>query len=80
MVYGNIDGYDSLNNALFALGASCSRQIQNNRSIAFDFWVRVSFVRQALLALGEDERNLTILLIFIMIWGYARYWVMYMLM
>lgn len=49
---------DSLNNALFALGASCSRQIQNNRSIAFDFWVRVSFVRQALLALGEDGKKL----------------------
>ena len=49
---------DSLNNALFALGASCSRQIQNNRSIAFDYWVRVSFVRQALLALGEDGKKL----------------------
>ncbi len=49
---------DSLNNALFALGASCSRQIQNNRSIVFDFWVRVSLVRQALLALGEDGKKL----------------------
>lgn len=49
---------DSLNNALFALGASCSRQIQNNRSIAFDFWIRVSFVRQVLLALGEDGKKL----------------------
>lgn len=49
---------DSLNNALFALGASCSRQVQNNCSIAFDFWVRVSFVRQALLAFGEDGKKL----------------------
>lgn len=49
---------ESLNNALFALGASCSRQVQNNCSIAFDFWVRVSFVRQALLALGEDGTKL----------------------
>ena len=49
---------DSLNNALFALGASCSRQIQNSFSIAFDFWIRVSFVRQVLLALGEDGKKL----------------------
>ncbi len=49
---------DSLNNALLALCASCARQMQTDKSIVFDFLIRISFVRQALLALGEDGKKL----------------------
>ena len=49
---------DSLNNAILALCTSCTRQIHTNPSIAFDFLVRVSFIRQVLLSLGEDGSKL----------------------
>lgn len=49
---------DSLNNAILALCTSCTRQIHTNPSIAFDFLVRVSFIRQVLLSLGEDGTKL----------------------
>lgn len=49
---------DSLNNAILALCTSCTRQIHTNPSIAFDFLIRVSFIRQVLLSLGEDGTKL----------------------
>lgn len=49
---------DSQSNALLAMAASCTRQIHTNPSIIFDFWIRVSFIRQVLLILGEDGRKL----------------------
>ena len=49
---------DSQSNALLAMAASCTRQIHTNPSIAFDFWLRVSFVRQVLLTLGEEGKQI----------------------
>lgn len=49
---------DSQSNALLAMAASCTRQIHINPSIAFDFWIRVSFVRQVLLTLGEEGKQI----------------------
>lgn len=49
---------DSLSNALLAMAASCTRLIHTNPSIIFDFWIRVSFIRQILLTLGEEGKKL----------------------
>lgn len=49
---------DSQSNALLAMAASCTRQIHTNPSIVFDFWIRVSFVRQVLLTLGDEGKQL----------------------
>ncbi len=49
---------DSQSNALLAIAVSCTRQMRSNPSIAFDFWIRVSFIRQVLLVLGEDGKKL----------------------
>mgnify|MGYP001159040999 CR=1 FL=1 len=48
---------DSMNNALIALSASATRQIQTNSSLVFNFFIRLSFVKQILLTLGEDGQS-----------------------
>lgn len=49
---------DSMNNAIIALDASCIRQMQTTPSIVFDYWSRVSFVRQVLILLGENGKEI----------------------
>ena len=48
---------DSMNNALIALSASATRQIQTNSSLVFNFFIRLSFVKQIMLTLGEDGQS-----------------------
>lgn len=52
-------GSDSLNNAIMALGVSCTSQMQMNLSITFDYLIRVSFIRKVLNLLEEDGKKLT---------------------
>lgn len=50
---------DSLKNAIIALGISCAEQLKNDSSMIFDYWIRISFIKQISLFLHEpiDEAS-----------------------
>lgn len=48
---------DNLNNAIIPLGLSCIEQMNENASMIFDYWIRISFTKRIMQLLGKDEER-----------------------